>query len=556
MCFSQNTYIDHWFSENCNSCFNTELQKQDVLPDHPDNAWHNALVSFAHKDYKKAQYYLLADTRTDAYLKKLFQGHLFLKLGIYDKAEYHFNAIEINGNKSLQQVVLKSVGDVFYYKKEYDVASVYYQKAFDIKTDQSHFFTNEILENQGFIALSKEEYPKAEAYYTDILKRYQKRYDTLPIARTYSNLGNLYFEQYEDQKARKYFDSAYVYSRTIKDLKLKSSIAYNLYLISEVLKKHEEAIHYLEEHTSLKDSLQQQNMVWEVAQQKEAFNIALQQTELKAKTAERNIFITIAVGVFLLLLILLFGYRNRVLKNRQIVKLNGELKDSNDTKDQLFSIVAHDLRAPVTHLERAFQRKLLEKNNGIESSFLAKNYKAIQSVNQLLNNLLNWSLSQSNLISITPEWFALKPVIEQVLFPYQSLITEKQIKFETQVLRTVLLYADINTFKIALRNCVDNAIKFTPDNGMITLMGDSKENQQYTLSIIDSGIGVSDQVLEALFKKESRKVMRDTSGYKSTGLGLALTKKMIEDNEGVLAIYPNPDTGTTISMTLPFKNIN
>jgi signal transduction histidine kinase len=555
-CFSQNTYVDNLFAKHCMQCDVLSANYEKIELDTPVNTWHNAHVSFKHEDYEKAQYYLLKDTKTANTLKQLFQGHLLLKLGIYDEAKINLiNALRL-GSKSQQQMACKSLGDVFYKKKEYDSTVVYYQKAFEVDTFQSTFFKNEIYENLAYISLAKEEYTTAETYYRKILRAYIKQKDSLPIARAYSHMGNLYFEQYKDQIARKYFDSAYVYLKNLKDLELKIAVTHNLYFISELLKEPKTAIRYFKEYTIHKDSLQQQNMVWEVAQEREMFNIGIKQVELKAKTAQRNTFFAIAIGAFLLALIAFYAYRNSKQKNQQIVKLNTALTTSNATKNQLFSIVAHDLRAPIAHLKQRFESKLSQKNYQTDEPFLNTNYKAVQSVNQLVDNLLNWSLSQSNLIAVHPEWFPLKPIIDQVLFPFQSLIEEKKIKLEVETSKSILIFADINTIKIALRNCIDNAIKFTPGNGSITISGNSKVEKLYTLSIEDSGIGISKEIIHTLFEVDAKKIKEDTSGHKSTGLGLVLTKAMIEKNNGTLAITANTKIGTTVNVTLPFKFIS
>ncbi|MGH1387742.1 ATP-binding protein [Kordia sp.] len=401
--------------------------------------------------------------------------------------------------------------------------------------------------------MSKENYKLADSLYRKVLKRYKKNQDSIQIARNYSNLGNLYFEQYQDILALKYFDSAYKFSKPLKDLELKSTIAYNMHVIFELSKKHDKAILYLKEYTALNDSLQKQNALWEVAQEKEAHNIAQKQAELDIKTAERNTFIAISAGILLMLIVGFIFYRKLKQQHKQIKSLNYELNETNKVKNQLFTIIAHDLRSPVARLKQLFQLRALKKDSEAISS--DKNVtQIIDSLSLLLDNLLNWSLSQSDLLSVQKEWFPLWQIVRQIELQYQSLIEEKNIQFSTDIQKSVLVYGDMEIFKIVIRNCLDNAIKFTPKGGKIVISG-AIEEDSFTVFITDSGIGIPEKVLKSIFEIKSNKVQKDTTGRTSSGLGLMLTKSMIQLNGGSIQIKPNPKGGTIVHISLPYKNV-
>jgi K+-sensing histidine kinase KdpD len=108
-------------------------------------------------------------------------------------------------------------------------------------------------------------------------------------------------------------------------------------------------------------------------------------------------------------------------------------------------------------------------------------------------------------------------------------------------------------FKIVIRNCLDNAIKFTPKNGQIAITGKTKDDI-FTVFITDSGIGIPEKVLKSVFEIQSNKIQKDTSGRTSSGLGLMLTKSMIQLNGGTIQIQPNPTGGTIVHISLPYKN--
>ena len=108
--------------------------------------------------------------------------------------------------------------------------------------------------------------------------------------------------------------------------------------------------------------------------------------------------------------------------------------------------------------------------------------------------------------------------------------------------------------KVALRNCLDNAIKFTPEGGFIEF-SESLKDQQYILSLTDSGVGIPEESLSQLFEMNTRKIQKDTTGRKSSGLGLLLTQSMIQLNNGKIQIRQNPTGGTIIDISIPYKQV-
>ncbi|RBW55224.1 hypothetical protein DS884_16475 [Tenacibaculum sp. E3R01] len=549
--FSQTSYVKEFFSENCTICGNLDTVNLDKLPDLEKNAWHNAHISFIDNDYEKVSYYLLKDENTNNKLKSILQGHLFLRLKIYDKAEFFFRKKILKNDEKYRLIVMKSLGE-FYEGRNYDSAVFYYSEILKYKS-LPYKLESELNESLAFLNSSKREFKKAEVLYLDLLKAYKKHNDSLSLARVYSNLGNLYFEQYQDKKAKKYFDSAYVVVKPLRNFQLKSFITHNLYIVSEALKEHKEAVGYLKEYNVFQDSIQKENTVWQIAQQKEAFNIEKKQIEVDKKTAQRNIFIIITVAILLLLVVIYFFYKKLRQKHQQIGVLNEELKEVNALKNQIFSIVAHDLRSPVALLKQKFQ--VYEPKENKETITINKNVvSVIDSLSFLLDNLLNWSLSQSNLLFVQKDWFPLLPVVKQIEHQYQSLLQEKKIEFTSKDLNSVLIFGDMELFKIVLRNCLDNAIKFTPVGGNIKIYG-VVESEFFKLRIQDSGVGIPETVLKTLFELDAQKAQKDTEGRKSSGLGLHLVKSMIELNDGMISIENNPQGGTIVNISILHKII-
>ena len=231
-----------------------------------------------------------------------------------------------------------------------------------------------------------------------------------------------------------------------------------------------------------------------------------------------------------------------------------ELEDLNKTKDRLFSIIGHDLRSPVTALEgiaelfeyynsEGKQDKLADL--GPKISYAAKN------VNQLLDNLLNWSLSQQKGIQCAPKKIDVTTLIKEVHHLFKDSIASKNIQFVHNENGEVTIYADYNMIFSVLRNVISNAIKFTPSSGHVEVTsGDTESGVQITIK--DTGIGISKEKIETLFTLQENKSTQGTDRERGSGLGLVLVNEFMQLNNGSISIESSKE-GTTIQLLLPKK---
>lgn len=268
------------------------------------------------------------------------------------------------------------------------------------------------------------------------------------------------------------------------------------------------------------------------------------------------VFITLLSIAFVI-----FRYRVYLLKQRQIAlekqiqERTSELADSNQTKDQLFAIIAHDLRNPITAFQgiteqiNFFLRKnkperLLQMSESIDNS--------VQNINHLLNNLLNWALTQTNQITVHQTETSLFQNVEEVVKIYQMSATIHQIELENTVSKGMVVYIDKDSFQTILRNLVGNAIKYTPENGKISISAKAQKSK-IILSITDTGIGIDEETQQKLFKLSLGNTSRGLRGEKGTGLGLVLCYQFAELNNIKIEVESKPNEGTTFILTIPIK---
>ncbi len=237
----------------------------------------------------------------------------------------------------------------------------------------------------------------------------------------------------------------------------------------------------------------------------------------------------------------------------EIAKQRDHLKELNAAKDKFFSIIAHDLKNPfsvllsVTEalLEGFSQMSDEEKNVAIQ-----RIHKSANLLFNLLDNLLQWSMTQTGRLTFHPE----KADLRTIVFGTASLLRmnaeNKHINLSTDIPEKTYVRADVDMVKTVIRNLLTNAIKFNTEGGKVKVTANKKKGY-YEISVSDSGIGLSKEDQEKLFRIDVKNKSIGTSKEKGTGLGLILCKEYIEKNGGRIWVESEPGKGSDFIFTLP-----
>ena len=215
--------------------------------------------------------------------------------------------------------------------------------------------------------------------------------------------------------------------------------------------------------------------------------------------------------------------------------------------------MAHDLRNPF-HTVMGFSELLLldlerfplEKTK----KYLGLIHSTSQKGNDLLENLLQWSRTETGKISFEPENLNLYSVAENTINLLDVLAQRKSIKIIQEIDTAITVLADENMLKTILRNLISNAIKFTNAEGTVTL-NSIERNSQVEIQVSDSGIGIIPENIPYIFSIEKNISTPGTKGEKGTGLGLMLCKELIEKQGGKIWVESEAGKGTTFKFTLP-----
>lgn len=232
-----------------------------------------------------------------------------------------------------------------------------------------------------------------------------------------------------------------------------------------------------------------------------------------------------------------------------------KLKESNDTKDKFFSIIAHDLRSPFSAI-LGFSSMLLKKHRKYDDE---KREKIIELINdstsnalKLLENLLTWSRSQSGRIKYLPEEFHLKIQLIETVSALQSQADKKDIKILDVIFENDIIFADKNMIATIFRNLISNAIKFTPKNGTIIISSEKLINNNFLeISVTDTGVGIPKDIIDDLFHIDKNTSTEGTENESGTGLGLILCKEFTEKHGGKIWVESELEKGSKFKFTMP-----
>lgn len=241
--------------------------------------------------------------------------------------------------------------------------------------------------------------------------------------------------------------------------------------------------------------------------------------------------------------------------NEEISRYTEELKQLNMTKDKFFSIIAHDLRNPfITIL--GFSELLLSDFQELTEEekiyYIEEMQNSANLSHNLLQNLLQWSRSQTGRIDFSPRSINVHKMVNQNFELLKQTASKKDISLINEVDEAINIEADEDMTDTIFRNLITNAIKFTPDGGSIKINA-MPEGSIALINVIDSGIGMDEETKSKLFRLDVNHSSLGTSQEKGTGLGLILCKEFVEKHNGKIWVESTKGEGTTFSFTLPIK---
>lgn len=241
--------------------------------------------------------------------------------------------------------------------------------------------------------------------------------------------------------------------------------------------------------------------------------------------------------------------------NEKLLNSETDLQNALQAKNKFFSIIAHDLKNPIssfiqlTELMNLYYSKMTPKE---VNRILSNLEQAAKSTFDLLSNLLEWAQAQTGRIEFTPIKHEIEPIVSHMIKNSLLIAETKHIKIFNHVTEDIAAYFDREMIITVFRNIITNAVKFTSENGMIIVNAYNDKKYVY-VSIKDTGIGMTTEVLDSLFRIDVKNTQPGTANEKGTGLGLLLCKEFVEINGGNIFVESELNKGSTFTFSLPIN---
>jgi len=381
-----------------------------------------------------------------------------------------------------------------------------------------------------------------------------------------NGMAKAYLGLKKDSISENYALEAFALSDKIKFKEDQQRCAETLYKINKNKGNYANALKYHEIYQTLADTLSRNENKKSLTMLKTKMEHEKQKADLiaenKKQLATQRNYVNAALAILLIFIVVTFLVRRseKIQKNlntelkektKDLEASDHELREINRTKDKLFSIIGHDLRGPIG----AFQGLLkLYKDGEIGQSefmdFIPKLRHDIEHISFTLNNLLSWGQTQMNGSVTKPEVIALEAIVDENIHLLSEIAENKSIKLASQLASNTMAWSDGNQIDIVIRNLISNALKFTPENGMVTITALEKRDD-WQISIRDTGVGMDRDTIEKLFAENENLTTYGTNNEKGTGLGLSLCKEMVEKNGGKIWVESILRKGSTFHFTTP-----
>jgi len=240
---------------------------------------------------------------------------------------------------------------------------------------------------------------------------------------------------------------------------------------------------------------------------------------------------------------------------RVIKESENKLKDLIATKDKFFNIVAHDLKNPFTSLlgssELLYDNIDQMSRENISDLALILNDSA-KGGYAILQNLLDWSRSETGLLKFNPESLNLRIVVNESLENVQLQVANKGISAISELNEDFFIFTDKNMIDTVLRNLISNAVKYTYKKGTVVVRA-KRNTKECIITVKDSGIGIEKEKVETLFRLENSLSLPGTEKEQGTGLGLKLCKEFTERMGGRIWVESKEGKGSEFNFTIPVK---
>ncbi|MBK3518955.1 tetratricopeptide repeat-containing sensor histidine kinase [Carboxylicivirga marina] len=540
--------------------------EQDV--DRLHSAFNEAATCFKNTGYAIGEVYALARV-----------ANFYSKTDNYKMAEKYYQEVlemgEHSDDLNIKEMVYLNVANFYNEQIKIDEALRYYNMLEEsIKESGNTKRLKPLYNNLGVIYYFQKDWNNAKKYLNKSLAIKVQEKDSLGMFGSYQNLFRISLKNKQLQDANRYYTilndlNAQINVPTEQQLAFKFNVT-DYHILNG---NKEKALKTFHSYASKKDSVS--NAVFskkllgleeslEIERRDKEISLLQQKDELQ-QAEVKNLQVVIGFIIVFIIVLLINGYYMKrqwmkllradeqlKVKQGEIISVNKRLELSNKSKDRILSVIGHDLRGPVGGLKELVELYLelpeLEPNDVVNLLNAAR--ESSSSAYYLLENLLTWANSQRGDISFKPQTTPIYPVVKRSIDLLDQSINNKNIEFDIDIETNLSIRVDINMFRTILRNLVSNAIKHSPDKGLITVQA-TMRNADVHFVVSDEGLGMTAEETKHIFEKKETYYIGSEVSKKGTGLGLILCKEFVERHNGSIWVDSQKGIGTKVCFTIP-----
>lgn len=508
--------------------------------------------------------------------------------------DYYFKALKMDQEIG-DQLGIKSdfinIGNVYKNLKQMDLSVDYYTKALDI--DQYNYLNGNIYSSLASIRNGQGRYDEAlelgksslkafaangqetgvayanhelalifvkhhlldsaSIYYERALKNYLENKNKMKTADVYENMGYLAYLRKNDHEAIKFLEESLTLAFKLNLPVVIRAASNTLTLVHERLGNHQEALKYFRLYKDYSDSLRNEDQTrrisrleaeFEFSQEKDSIQFANDRM-LLAKNSEIQLgrlrtSIVVVIGLSLLVLVFVVA-RMRLNQKAQQTE---QLKEMSEFKEAMTGMIAHDLKNPLGVIL------------GSESEKTTTRGMARQMLN-LVNNMLDVHKFESTEVSLNESNVKLKFLFEKAIDQVINLLTEKNIQVESSIDESMNVRVDEEYMLRVFVNLLTNAIKYSPNNGVIKVGAVEVDGERVQVSLIDYGAGIPKEAVDKIFNSFERVDPRTSGLIGSTGLGLSFCQLALRAHGSDIKVHSKLGEGSRFTFSLPLsvKNV-
>ncbi len=409
------------------------------------------------------------------------------------------------------------------------------------------------------------QYKKVILFADQLLNKHKKEKATDLNAQIVYFKGKAFFDLKQYSKAKQYLQSVLSLPQSNDNLNIFRDTYLLLYKIAEIEHNTNEAFKQFKHYASLRDSVNILETKTKYIDFEKLRELRVKEKEIESlkkdkiisdlkldsQTTHRNFLFLTSILLAVIFIVV-------TINNIKIRAFNKRLKQLHESEERFLKIISHDIRNSLGAVIN-FSNLLINNKNSLaeeeKKESIAEINKAALATNNLLTNLLQWTLVKNDDLSFNPKVEDLRIIVNEGIASSLSLIKIKELDLIINIDNNIKVFIDNYSVTSVIRNLLTNAIKFSRPKGKLIFDAKIKDNFVY-LSLTDNGVGMKSETLKNLFNDNVHNTSKGTNNEKGTGIGISLIKKFVEMNGGTIKAESQLGKGSTFTFSIPLANKN